>query len=281
MELRELRYFVTVAQELGFGRAAERLNVVQPAVSQQIRRLERELGVRLFDRSTRRVSLTTAGERLLPEARAALAAAERVGAVASAIAAETGAVLRVGTSQGLGHRLNEVLAALRAPVRLQALPLADRLASVRRGDLDAAFVRVLTSASELELLPLWTDRLVVALPEAHPLADCPELSLEQLAGLPVRLAPRRDNPPFHDLIAGSGIALTPAAPFTNLQDTLAEIGVGEPSWTVLYAAAATVPVRGVAFRPLASPDVVTSLAVPPGPAAAPLRRLVDACATIE
>src|SRR4051794_772861 len=78
VELRQLRYFVTVAEEQGFGRAAERLHVVQPAVSQQIRRLERELGVALFERSTRHVRLSPAGERLLPEARTALAAADRV-----------------------------------------------------------------------------------------------------------------------------------------------------------------------------------------------------------
>lgn len=278
MELRQLRYFVTVADEGGFGRAAERLHIVQPAVSQQIRRLERELGVRLFDRTTRQVGLTAAGERLLPEALAALAAADRVTRVAAGITGGTGAVLRIGTSQGLGDRLNQMLKALSVPVGLHAMGLADRLAGVRRGDLDAAFVRVLTAAPGLHVVPVWVDPLVVALPETHPLAARPELTLDQLADLPVRLAPRTENPPFHDLIAQAAVDLRHSAPFTTVQDTLAEIGTGKPSWTVLYAATAEMTrVRHVAFRPLVEPRVVTSLAVPPGPPSALLRRLLDAC----
>src|SRR5215470_2107127 len=72
MELRQLQYFVVLAEELHFGRAAERLHIVQPAVSQQLRRLERELGTELVERTTRTVALTEAGERFLPHARAVL-----------------------------------------------------------------------------------------------------------------------------------------------------------------------------------------------------------------
>jgi len=155
VEIRQLTYFVTLAEELSFGRAAERLHIVQPAVSQQIRRLERELGVPLFDRSSRHVRLTAAGECLLPEARAVLAAVGQVRQVAAGVVAGVGGILRVGTSQGLGERLDRTLEELRkaAPglqVRLVSAPAADRIARVRAGELDAAFVRAVTAAPGVE-----------------------------------------------------------------------------------------------------------------------------------
>lgn len=168
MELRQLVYFVTVAEELHFGRAAERLHIVQSAVSQQIRRLERELGAELFDRSPRHVRLTGAGERLLPEARTVLAAVDR--ARAAVAPAE---VLRLGTSTGLGAHLDRVLAgfAERKPavqVELVSLPARERLARVVDGRLDAAFVRGAEPLAGVRVLPLWPDPLVAALPAGHP-----------------------------------------------------------------------------------------------------------------
>ncbi|MFF4290526.1 LysR family transcriptional regulator [Streptomyces sp. NPDC001633] len=112
MELRQVRYFVTVAHELHFGRAAERLHIVQSAVSQQVRRLERELGAELFDRSARQVRLTAVGARFLPEAQALLAAEERARAVVAELTAGRSRTLRLGTSTGLGAHLDRVLDAL-------------------------------------------------------------------------------------------------------------------------------------------------------------------------
>ncbi|WP_214417263.1 LysR family transcriptional regulator [Sphaerisporangium fuscum] len=283
MEIRQLRYFVAVADEGGFARAAERLQIVQPAVSQQVARLERELGVRLFDRSSRRIRLTGAGDRLLPEARALLAAEQRIHRIAADIATGRDGVLHLGTSQGLGDRLDQVLQELtpRLQVRLRALPHGDRLKAVRTGELDAAFVRAVDDAPGLQLLPGWTDPLVVVLPAVHPLAGQPVVSLTDLAQLPLRLAPRTHNPPLHDLLLAAcrqaGFEPKPGPAFTNIQDTIAEIGTGPASWTILYQAAADmVPVRRVTLRPLAGVRVTTSLAVAPGPPGPALRLLLDA-----
>jgi DNA-binding transcriptional LysR family regulator len=289
VELRQLVYFTAVAEELNFARAAQRLHIVQPAVSQQIRRLERELGVQLFDRTSRLVRLTASGERLLPEARAVLAATDRTRQVAAELA--NGGVLRLGTSQGLGERLPQVLDELARTtpalrVQLVGAPAQRRLAMVRSGQLDAAFVRAIAQSRELELLPLWDDPLVAALPAAHPLAAHPRLELQLLRDLPLRLAARGDNPAFHDLVlaacaaAGFEPELGPA--FTNPQDTLAEIGTGRPCWTALYAGAAEqMTTSRVAFRPLVGLATRTCLAAAPGPPTPALRRLLDACATVS
>lgn len=262
MELRQLTYFVTLAEELHFGRAAERLHIVQSAVSQQIRRLERELGAELFDRSSRHVRLTAAGERLLPEARTVLSAADRARA---SVAPPPG--LRIGTSTGLGEHLDRVLAAFarrapEVPVELFSLPAAERLARVAGGRLDAAFVRAVEPLAGVRVLPLWSDPLVAALPAAHPLAALPEVGIGDLAGLPLSLTERRNNPALVDLVVGAcheaGFEPLPGPASGSLQDTLATIGT-RPLWTVVYASHARVlHSPRVAFVPFRTPGLALS-----------------------
>jgi DNA-binding transcriptional LysR family regulator len=266
VELRQLHYFVILAEELHFGRAADRLHIVQPAVSQQLRRLEAELGVTLVDRSTRRVVLTDAGRRFLPEARAVLAAAEHARAAVARPAA-AGAALRLGTSTGLGERLPRLLAELerRAPgrtVEMVRVAAAARLRQVVDGTLDAALVRGMTSHPGLRLEPVWTDAIAVALPAGHPTAASADLTLAALADLPLRLPAREANPPLFDLITGAcrRAGFEPRlAPAMNDQDMLAAIATGPPTWTVYYAAQAELLASmagGVAFRQLAGPPLL-------------------------
>ncbi|MGW1807610.1 LysR substrate-binding domain-containing protein [Streptomyces sp. NPDC002078] len=287
MELRQLSYFVAVAEELHFGRAAERLHIVQSAVSQQIQRLERELGAELFDRSPRRVRLTGAGERLLPEARAVLAAAEKARA---AVVAPAG--LRLGTSTGLGAHLDRVLAAFAerapdVPVELFSLPAEERLNRVAAGRLDAAFVRSAEPPAGVRVLPLWPDPLVAALPATHPLARQGEIDLADLAGLPLALTARRNNPALVDLVLGAchaaGFEPVPGRAGGTLHDTLATIGA-RPLWTVVFASHARVlATPRVAYVPFRKPGLAleTGLAVPVGTLSPHLEKLLLACGDHE
>ena len=260
MELRQIQYFVAVAEELHFGRAAERLHIGQPAVSQQVRRLERELRTKLFDRSSRTVTLTPVGQALLHEGRELLKARDSFAAKAQRLAAQSEATFRVGISSALGPRLDYFLDAL--PDRgagtrfeFQTLDASARLEAVRAGRLDAAFVRGVESSPGLRLLSLWYDPLMVALPAAHPLAEGGDLDLAELAGLPLRMASRGENPVLFDAVVAAcrtaGFEPTVGPPSARLQDTLAEIGAGAAGWTPMYPAAINaVSSRRVALLPL-------------------------------
>jgi DNA-binding transcriptional LysR family regulator len=269
MELRQLKYFVTVAEELHFGRAAERLHIVQPAVSQQVRKLERELGVDLFDRNPRTVRLTTAGQLFLPEARAVLAAAGRAtSAIASHLASSRG-VLRLGTSDGLGESLDRILAGMAALVpglRVQLISGSTqaRLDQVRAHTLDATFVRGLAISPGIRLIPVWEEELAIAIPASHPLARSDVIDLADLAEMPLRLADRSQNASLHELVttACRAVGFIPAfgQPSTNLQDNLATVGNSLNTWTVLYRAhVRQVSSSQVAVRRLSSRLAITTM----------------------
>lgn len=287
MEIRQLEYFVAVAEELHFGRAAERLHIGQPAVSQQIARLERELGAELFDRTTRRVKLTSAGTRLLPRARESLHALSRLRLTVVEPAAELSGVLRVGTSEGLGERLDRVLESLatKAPaleVRLLSLPLGERLDAVQRGNLEAAFVRPAADVEGLDASLVWNDTLVAALPATHPLAGRAVLTLQDLAEIPLRMSERAANTGIYDLVANAldEAAVDPprGAAVSSMYDALAEIGTGATAWTVLYSSATErLVIRRIAFRKLDLPPVQTVLIRPQGLPAPAVQLLLDSC----
>ncbi|WP_394426118.1 LysR family transcriptional regulator [Streptomyces sp. SGAir0957] len=271
MELRQIRYFVTVAEELHFGRAAERLHIGQPAVSQQVRRLERELRTSLFDRSGRTVTLTEDGLALLPEAREVLRALDTFASSAHRLADRGAATLRVGIGSALGPRLDDFLDALPGHgagtrFEFQTLDAQTRLEDVRAGRLDAAFVRGVDHVPGLLLLPLWDDPLVVALPASHALAAHERLDLADLAGLPLRLTSRGENAVLFDTVvsacraAGFDPAFGP--PSTGLQDTLAEIGAGASGWTLVYPMAAhTVSSRRISLLPLVGNPVTIRMSL--------------------
>jgi DNA-binding transcriptional LysR family regulator len=242
MELRQLRYFVTVAEELHFGRAAERLNIVQPAVSQQVARLERELGLRLLDRSSRHVRLTGDGERMLREARAVLSAADRAAEVAAELASGRSGVLRIGTAPGLRDRLERGLTALRTntpdlEIQLSSGSTAEYLTALRSGELDIAFVRGDVAAADLQVIELWRDPLSVLVPTAYRSDD--GIKLIDLAGLPLRL-PADDTWLRDHLLAAcreAGFEPLIGRPIEDFESAVVEMSTGSPAWTVVYGTA--------------------------------------------
>ncbi|MGW5729236.1 LysR family transcriptional regulator [Nocardia beijingensis] len=259
MELRALRYFVTVAEELHFGRAAERLRIVQPAVSQQIARLERELGVRLFDRSPRRVQLTEAGHRVLGAARDALAAADRVRAAAAGGPAAT---VRIGTTAGLTARLERGIDALRErtpafEVVLVDLPVVERLNALRRGELDLALARGGVSAPGLRVSPAWSEPLRAVVSRDHPAAARGVAAITDLAADVLRVPSRQSDPPLHDAIdvafRAAGVRPRFGRPIGTIQDAVVEVGSDAHSWALLpadqIAEADSVRVRALPITP--------------------------------
>jgi len=292
VELRQIEYFVAVAEHLHFGRAADALSIGQPAVSQQLARLERELGVELIDRTPRTVQLTAAGVRFLPEARAVLAAVDRARrSTASPPGSETARRIRLGGSDGLGDRLEAVLGALQAqqpPVRAEVVtaPTRARLERVAAGQLDAAFVRGASSAPGVELIEVWQDPVLVALPATSPLADSEIVPISSLAGLPLRIVARRTNPPLVDLVLGAcaDAGFTPALAQHpgRLEPMLAALAVEPPTWTVVYEAhARSIRQASVRFRRTDPPlSMATFLAVPESATTATVAPLLRACAAV-
>jgi DNA-binding transcriptional LysR family regulator len=287
VEVRQLRYFVAVAEELHFGRAAERLHVAQPAVSQQVGRLERELGVRLLERTSRRVALTGDGRRLLEEARAALSAVDRVRVVAADLVAGRSAVLRVGTTPGVGPRLSRAAAKLRAEVPDLTLTLVDgtlaaHVAALRAGELDIALVRGTVGAVDLQAREVWRDPLQVMFPAAHPAAADPTLPVTALADLTLRLPDRDSDPALHDAVQAAcrhaGIVAHIGRSVRSLEDAAVEIGMSSHDATVVCGCGGE-PIPGVVVRPLAPlVEVPGMLLTPRSTAPACLDGLVAALA---
>ncbi|GIF50993.1 transcriptional regulator [Asanoa ferruginea] len=204
---RHLRQFLVVAEELHFGRAAERLGIAQPPLSQTIQRLERELGVALFDRSRRQVTLTVAGRLLTAEAAALLAAEERVRVVMRKVRDGQLGTLRAGVPpELLAVTLQALLAGLadRAPgldVDLHELTSAEQLRLLAEARLDVGLVHHPVDLSDgLRAGPVVGVRLGVMLPRTAALAQLRELDLADLTGHDLAIFPRATAPAWYDEI---------------------------------------------------------------------------------
>lgn len=271
MELRHLRYFVAVAEELHFGRAAQRLHIVQPALSKQIASLETELGVQLFHRTKRRVTITSAGQALYDEVRVILQRVERAVETAQLTAAGQIGSLDLGF---VGPAMWSILPDLldehhrRLPdvrFRLSELSSVAQVAGVRDGTLDAGFVRLpLQGSDDVDFRVVHREPFVVTLPEHHPAAALPSVDLATLADEPFIFVLRRVEPGYHDRC----IALCQSYGFSpNIAEEgngpMAICGMVASGLGITLSPASIVDARwpGVAFCELATPSLELELAI--------------------
>jgi DNA-binding transcriptional LysR family regulator len=202
MELRQLRYFLIVADELHFGRAAERLHITQPPLTVAVRRLERELGVQLFDRTTRRVTLTAAGQAFRERIQAAVAELDDAAGDVADIAAGRSGKIRVGFVSSASYTtVPEAIRAFRQQrpridLVLHPLTSGEQIEQLLDGNLDLGLIRDPGDVPGLNLELLSTEDLVVVLPEAHQLAAVQEIHPRELEGEPMILFPYRLMPGF-------------------------------------------------------------------------------------
>jgi DNA-binding transcriptional LysR family regulator len=265
VELRQLRYFVAVAEELHFRRAAARLHISQPPLSQQIRQLEEELGCTLLARTRRRVELTPAGAAFLRDARAMLAELDVAASTARAIDAGQAGVLRVnfvGSAllsivPGTVQRFRRARPGVEVEVRERST--VEQLRALGSGVVDVALVRPpIEPDPALRTEMVMRERTIAAIPEGHPLARLRRVPLRRLAGEPLVLFPRLQAPGYHDLLIGR-LAATGVTPhvvqyapemLTIIGLVAAGIGVSP-----VPASVAALALPGVEYRPLSgAPD---------------------------
>ena len=271
MELRQLRYFIAVAEELHFRRAAARLHISQPPLSQQIARLEEELGCRLLNRTRRRVELTSAGEAFLRDARAVLEELDVAVATARRIESGQAGLLRVNF---VGSALLSIVPGIiqrfrrgrpNVEIELRERSTLDQLRVLAGGLVDVGLVRPPIEADEsLTAEVVMRERTVAAIPSDHPLAQRSRISLRTLAAEPLVLFPREQAPGFHDLLTGKLAAsgrsphVVQYAPEMTTIIGLVAAGIG---LSPVPASVARLGLEGVTYRPLTGAPDTELLAV--------------------
>jgi DNA-binding transcriptional LysR family regulator len=282
MELRQLRYFVAVAEELHFRRAAARLHVSQPPLSQQIAALERELGTTLLARTRRRVELTPAGEAFLRDARSLLASLDAATGRVRAIDAGQIGVLRINF---VGSALLSIVPAAvqrfrrsrpGVEIELHERPTTEQLRALASGIADVGLVRPPIEVEPwLRAEVVLRERTVAAIPAGHALAALTRIPLRRLAAEPLVLFPRDQAPGYHDLLIGR-MAATGTSPqivqyapemLTIIGLVAAGIGVSPVPASVAHLA-----LDGVTYRPLTGAPATELVALTRAEGQSPLVR---------
>ncbi|MDT0381090.1 LysR substrate-binding domain-containing protein [Streptomyces sp. DSM 42041] len=271
MEIRQLRYFVTVAEELHFGRAAARLHMSQPPLSQQIQRLERHLGFPLFERTRRSVHLTRAGEVLLQEAQRALAQADRAEEVAGLIRSGTAGTVRIGfVGSALYGVLPHALRSLRSRLpdvhfTAREMESNDQLRALEEDVIDLGLTRPPLPLGDLAVRDIHEEALVAALPEGHPLEGRGRpVALRELAAEPFVLFSPEHGSGFWATLAracddaGFSPEVTYRAEHIHTMIGMVAAGLGV---SLVPASAAQLRLGQVRYLPLAGPPVMLRLSL--------------------
>lgn len=264
MELRQLRYFVSVAQELNFTRAAQKVRVAQPALSRQIRQLEDEIGVRLLERNRRSTHLTDAGRAFLPEACALLEQSARAVQVAQKANRAAAATLKIGYVWGLFHSLVPgVMERFRCllpdvPVHLFDLTATEQAGALVEGTLDAGFIGLADDAKGpgLARRKVGACSFVAALPERHASARKKRLPLLDLAEQPFLMIAEESYPGASHLVSQACelAGFRPKiAQHVRRGFTILGLVAGGGAVALLPESLCTLPHPGVVFRRLREP----------------------------
>jgi DNA-binding transcriptional LysR family regulator len=259
MELRHLRYFVAVAEDLHFRRAAERLHVAQPAISEQIRKLEQELGVRLFDRSQRGVTLTHAGTAMLDEARRVLRQADVAVCAARSACERSARRLRVGyladslpaaIPRGLRHLSHTVP---NLEVQLETGDARRLVEDLRQARFDAVVTSLPAPVNGLRVTPLGHQHVVAALPAGHAQAISSAIVLEWAARDRLIALPRELNPAFYAAVVAVCTAARLSPEFViadSVEQALVKVSAGVGIALLPESAAERSVSQGIRFLPI-------------------------------
>ncbi|MEU7916447.1 LysR family transcriptional regulator [Microbispora bryophytorum] len=282
-DLRQLRYFVAVAEESSFTQAAARLMITQQSLSQQITALERILGARLFDRDSRGTKLTDIGALFLPEARAVLDRAdEAVTVIRRALRGETGRLRLAFLATVANHLLPPVVRTARErlpdlEISTEETAIGPLVGGLFDGRYDLAFTRP-PYVPGLASRTVATEQVCAVLPQGHPLTDHTELTLSQLADERWVMTPRSSWEPWHQKFEegfrAAGFTPDIVARDTSVQGLLglvaAGVGITRLGWS-----AHNLRRTGVVFIPLAGERMPTEMVWRPGDNSPALRRMVE------
>lgn len=266
--MRYLRYFVAVAEELHFGRAAQRLHMAQPPLSQQIKQLEEKVGVQLLRRTKRRVELTEAGEAFLEESRLALSKVEDAGEAARrASRGETGKLAVGFVGSAAYDVLPEILKAFRerypaVEIALEELTTAQQVRALSQERIEVGFVRP-PLEEELAVRTVLREPLLAVLPADHPLSKRTDLPLSALKNDSFVMTPRRLGPSFYDRIVGAcreaGFSPRVVQEAIQMQTIIGMVAAGI-GIALVPASESNLTRKGVVYKPIQDEGLEVELA---------------------